>query len=55
MGNKKKKRNHSNLTHLILPRLVKDEELEPEECGCPEVDDNDTQKDDIPEENKQDD
>lgn len=30
MGNKKKKRNHSNLTHLILPRLVKDEDKEQE-------------------------
>ena len=54
MGNKKKKRNHSNMTHLILPRLVNDEDKnEDPECGCPEVDDDDNAKDDIPEENKQ--
>jgi len=49
MGNKKKKRNHSNMTHLILPRLVNDEDKNQD----PEVDDEDNVKDDIPEENKQ--
>ena len=55
MGNKKKKRNHSNMTHLILPRLVADEEKDQDQdCDCPEVEDEDNQKqDEIPEENKQ--
>jgi len=54
MGNKKKKRNHSNLTHLILPRLVSNDEKEQaEDCGCPEVEEEENQnQDEIPEENK---
>ena len=53
MGNKKKKRNHSNMTHLILPRLVNDgTQDEDEDCGCPEVQEEENQKqDEIPEEN----
>jgi hypothetical protein len=42
--NKKKKRNHSNLTHLILPRLVNDEDKDKEQeqdCGCPELEEDD--------------
>ena len=55
MGNKKKKRNHSNMTHLILPRLVNDQDQD-QDCECPEVEeeeDNQKQEDEIPEENKQ--
>jgi len=55
MGNKKKKRNHSNMTHLILPRLVAEEDKD-QDCDCPEVEveEEDNQKqDEIPEENKQ--
>ena len=35
MGNKKKKRHHSNNAHLILPKLDA-EDCECEPCPCPE-------------------
>ena len=36
MGNKKKKRHHSNNAHLILPKLDGEEDCGCEPCPCPD-------------------